>query len=523
VERSLEMMVGLLGILKAGAAYVPIDVEYPQERVDYIVKDADLKVILSHKKHIKKVPSSAAALDIDSKNCYDGNGENPALLAKSDNLVYIIYTSGSTGKPKGVMVEHGSAAIHLLGMVDVYKMSEVDKVLQFASIVFDAAFEQIFVPLVSGASLILRGQELWVGEKLLREIGRNKISVLNLTPRYIEEILRDLQDNANVLECVRLLIVGADVFSKGLLRNVRRVLKKARIINAYGPTEAVVTAACYDCQGSDKQETISIGKAIGWRSIYVISKGNPLPIGMLGEIAIAGKALARGYVNDEKLTAEKFVENPFRPGEKMYRTGDLGRWREDGNLEYLGRKDQQVKVRGYRIELGEVEAALARQEGVRAAGARVYEMEDGDKVLCGYVVMEEREWNELKLRAEMERELPPYMIPGHLKRIEKLPLTTSGKVNRKALPKPERRRMEEQGYASPKGPVEEALVEIWKEVLGVREVGVRDNFFAMGGHSLLAIRVIARINHIFGGEIPLRDLFEKPTIEDLAEETEEEI
>ncbi|HEV2733228.1 MAG TPA: condensation domain-containing protein, partial [Longimicrobiaceae bacterium] len=432
---------------------------------------------------------------------------------------------GSTGRPKAVGVEHRAAASHLASFARELGISRSDRVLHFAAAGFDVSIEQCLLPLVSGATLVLRGVEPWSPADFpvrARELG---VTVANLPPAYWQEVIEAGAGGA--LPELRLLLVGADVMPSAAVRRWRAAVRSpARLLNAYGPTETVVTATAFslpdDYPAGHAGAAVPIGRPLPGRAAYVLERsGGPVPVAVPGELYLGGAQLARGYLGRPELTAERFVPDPFsrEAGARLYRTGDRARWLADGALEYLGRIDLQVKVRGFRIEPGEVEAALEAHPRVREAVVVARQDAPGESRLVGYVVPAAgEEVTPGGLRAHLQGSLPEYMVPSAFVVLDALPLTPSGKVDRRALPEPEVWREEE--HEAPRTPGEELLAGIWAEVLGVEQVGIRDDFFGLGGHSLLATRVISRVRETFGVELPLQVLFDGPTVADLAREVE---
>ncbi|HEY0019293.1 MAG TPA: amino acid adenylation domain-containing protein, partial [Longimicrobium sp.] len=554
LERGPEMVVAILAVLKAGGAYVPLDPAYPAERLSYMLADCGASVLLTQAALRGALSASASVqvVDVDAARAEIAaeSAENPERGVPPRALAYVIYTSGSTGRPKGVAVEHGAAVGHLESFARRMEVGAADRLLHFASFGFDVAVEQLFIPLLSGACVVLRGPEMWPAEEWPARVRAAGITVGNLPPAYWQEIVDAAP--ASELPGLRLMLIGADAMPSATVRRWRdRVRTPARLMNGYGPTEAVVTATAFtlpdDHPGPDAGAVVPIGGPLAGRAAYVLdTRGEPVPVGLPGELYLGGAALARGYLNQPALTAGRFVPDPFAsaPGARLYRTGDRVRWREESALvrecgsaevdpavmnsrtsalthsrtvflEYLGRLDEQVKIRGFRIERGEIEAVL-RQAG--AADCAVVPREDGgEKRLVAYVVGDA---DVDTLRAAVRRGLPDYMMPAAFVSLDALPLTPNGKLDRRALPAPEYA-ADESAYAAPRTPGEEVLAGILAELLRIGRVGIRDDFFALGGHSLLATRVVSRIRETLGVELPLRALFEGPTVAALALRVEE--
>nr|VFK14860.1 MAG: amino acid adenylation domain-containing protein [Candidatus Kentron sp. LFY] len=529
VERSVEMIVGLLAILKAGGAYVPLDPEYPTERLAFLIDDAGIEVLLCHGATRKRLPEcTARILDMDAHalEIAGESSENPARFVRSDNLAYVIYTSGSTGTPKGVMIEHGTIATHLLDVITIYNLNENDRVLQFASVSFDASVEQIFSTLAIGAMLIARGVEPWTPRQCLHDISYHGITVANIPPAYMHQLIEiESREKPNGSR-PRLVISGGEALPPATVHLWRSSgFRNGKLLNAYGPTETTVTATVSDMSEgrlSDINENIknvSIGKPLSGRTVYILDgHGNSVPIGIPGELHIGGAGLARGYLNRPELTAEKFIPDPFsdHPDARLYRTGDSCRWLPDGTIEFLGRLDHQVKVRGFRIECGEVENTLLSHPGIREAVVDACG-EGTDKQLVAWVVAEtDDQPSRDELRTHLRASLPDWMVPSLFVFVQDLPLTPSGKIHRKALPDPDTGPDMEAEYIPPRDSVEDALCRVFAEVLGVERIAIHSGFFELGGHSMLAIRAISLIRQRLGMELPLRALFRYPTPAGLA-------
>ncbi len=515
-ERSIDMIVGWLGTLKAGGAYVPIDTAYPRERLSFTIDDARLTVLLTQESLLEKLPPvkcHVVCLDGDWPDLAGASGDKPHRATTSNNLAYVIYTSGSTGRPKGVMIEHRSLANLLAWHRHTYGVTARDRATQLAGVSFDASVWEVWPYLTIGASVHIPSEETrMMPSKLVAWLASSGITISFMTTALAEAVLQEKWPSHIQL---RSLLIGGD--------RLHAVTSPSgtsfKLVNNYGPTENTVVATWSEVASGSEQEP-AIGRPIANTQIYILDEAQqPTPIGVAGEIYIGGAGLARGYLNRAELTAERFVPSPYGGGgERLYRTGDWGRWRGDGEVEYVGRMDQQVKVRGYRIELGEVEAGLARQAEIAEAVVVVSAGAGGEKRLVGYLVavagvaaggIETEE-----LRRKLAASLPDYMIPSVFVQLEQLPLTPNGKVDRRALPAPSSER--EGRYIGSRTAVEELVAGIWSEVLGVERVGVTDNFFALGGHSLLATKVISRVREAFGVELPLRRLFEAPTVAGLS-------
>ena len=536
VERSLEMVVGLLGILKAGGTYVPLDPSYPAARLKFILGDTRAPVLLTQERLVEGLPDKHGAevvrLDADWPIIARKAEENFTSRATADNLAYVIYTSGSTGRPKGVMIEHRALSSYVAAAITSYEMTASDRVLQFASLSFDASVEEIFPSLTCGGTLVLRSD--WMVDSMqrfVRECTERAISVLDLPTAFWHELVLAFESEGLALPpSVRLVIIGGE---KALAERVAQwhahtaqTARPARLINTYGPTEATVVATLCELHPAASHDLVTrsevpIGRPLGNALIYILDGSlNPLPIGVPGELHVGGSGLARGYINRPDLTSERFIPDPFRdaPEARLYKTGDIARWRSDGNIEFLGRVDDQVKIRGYRVELGEIEALLGQHPALRGTAVLARMDASGRERLVAYVVPHQRPAPTAReLGGYLKKRLPEYMVPPAFVTLDSLPLTPSGKVDRRSLPAPGLSDIRaENAYAEPRTPVEEQLVEIWEEVLGLKRVGIHDDFFELGGHSLLATRVVSRVREVFRVELPLLSLFEAPTIAGLA-------
>ena len=524
IERSLEMVIGLLAILKSGAAYVPLDPGYPAERLSYMLSDSGVRIVVTQNRFREIFSSSDGELICLDENWAEISCEDERSLKNTSspqNLAYVIYTSGSTGKPKGAMNTHGGLRNRLEWMQQRYQLEVEDRVLQKTPFTFDVSVWEFFWPLLTGAQLVMaRPGGHQDSEYLIETIGRYGITTLHFVPPMLQAWLGS--EGVGSCTSLRRVICSGEALSMELQRKFQKSLG-AELHNLYGPTEASIDVTYWDCQAKWEKEFVPIGKPIANTQTYVLDQSMQIvPVGIKGELYIGGAGLARGYLNRPELTAEKFVPNRFseRGGERLYRTGDLTRYHADGSLEFLGRLDHQVKIRGYRIELGEVEEALREHPEVEQAVVVVREDQSGDRRLVGYVVgrpgAEALEIGEV--RSYLRQHLPEYMVPGVLVALEKFPLNASGKIDRRSLPKPELGAEEEKNYVAPRSVEEEILSGIFGEVLGRERVGVEDNFFEIGGHSLLATQVISRVRRLLGAELPLRRLFEWPTVAGLAQQ-----
>jgi len=500
VERSLEMVVGLLGILKAGGAFVPLDPAYPMERLTVILEDSRSPVLLTQDRLAESFAENGPhiiPLDTDWEIIARESRENLSSGATPENLAYVTYTSGSTGKPKGVMIENRSVVNVLTSFIKTYGLSAADRLLQQTSISFDVSVNEIFPILCVGGVVVLPNKDevLDLG-RLTRLIAEHRVTIIGAAP----SLLAALNGENHDLSTLRLILSGGEALS---YNDVDRLLKSTMVTNGYGPTETTICALSYDLdpQGLGKEATIPIGKPLMNYKVYILDKHlECMPVGSPGELCISGVGLARGYLNAPELTAESFVPNPFTPGERLYRTGDLAKWLSDGNIEFLGRIDDQVKIRGIRIEPAEIEVSLDEHEAVRKTVVMAREDQRGDKGLVAYVVLDREPAPTInELRGFLKQKLPGYMAPSAFVFLEALPLTPSGKVDRQALPAPDydRARLGDT-FVAPRTSLETIIAEIWQDVLGVDRVGRYDNFFDLGGHSLLSMQVIARLEKKLG-------------------------
>ncbi len=523
MERSADCLVAILAILKAGAAYLPLDPHYPQDRISFMLTDANVPLVLVHgatRERFAGHDPRVLCVDADQiviSRCPASNGPAPA---RPEDLAYIIYTSGSTGVPKGVQILQRGICNHLHWISSLLQLSATDRVLHFTSISFDASVWEMLAPLQIGASLYLAkpGDERDMA-CLARVIDEQQLTGLQVVPSMLRALLAEAQ--LERCRSLRYLVCGGEALDFELVGRVRDQLPWVRLGNYYGPTEASIDATYLDIE-PHLQGTgiVPIGRPIANVRCHVLDgRLQPVPIGVIGELYIGGAGLARGYVNRPELTAERFIADPFRSGERLYRTGDRVRYLPDGTLAFAGRNDDQVKIRGYRIELGEIEAALGGCAGVRHAVVLAREDQPGLKRLVAYVAGESltRE----SLLAQLKDRLPDYMVPTAIVFLEHLPRLPNGKLDRRALPEPDYEQIKAPGgYSAPGTAMEGLLSEVWAELLGLPRVGVHDDFFALGGHSLLAGQLAARLMRVCGVEVPLRWIFEKPTVAGLAREIE---
>jgi surfactin family lipopeptide synthetase A len=520
MERSLNMMVGLLGVLKAGGAYVPLDPEYPHQRLVFMVEDSHMTVLLTQGKVANQLPLDAVTiihLDTDWSTMSAESSDNLVTELKPSHLAYTLYTSGSTGRPKGVQISHHAIVNHMFWMQKTYPLLSDDSVLQKTPFSFDASVWEFWAPLMCGAVLSFAktgGQR--DPQYLIRTICEQKITTLQVVPTLLEALLA--HNEFTNCRSLRRVYAGGEALRPKLLRQFKEALPETSLINLYGPTETTIDATHWYCQYEPTLRTVPIGRPIANTQTYILDhQGQPVPIGVLGELHIGGAGLARGYLNREELTAEKFIPHPFShdANARLYKTGDLTRYLADGTIEFLERVDHQVKIRGFRIELGEIEQVLAQHPQVKETVVSVYEPSPDDKRLVAYIVAKQgATQNSSELRNFLKEELSEYMIPSAYIFLEALPLTPNGKLDRKALPVPEHIGQElHTGFVAPRNPVEQQLAKIWGKLLRLEQVGIYDNFFELGGHSLLAVSVVIEAKKRFNLDIVLGTMYQYPTIE----------
>ncbi|MBD0263288.1 MAG: amino acid adenylation domain-containing protein, partial [Tolypothrix sp. Co-bin9] len=527
ISQSVEMIVGLLGILKAGGTYVPLDPSYPQERLNFMLEDAQISVLLTQEKllkHFQSFSNPIISIDKDWEIIAQESEENPKNSVTANNLAYVIYTSGSTGKPKGVAVTH-KAVNRLVCNTNYIKLSADDKIAQASNTSFDAATFEIWGALLNGAQLVgISKDAILSPHELALQLQQKSISVLFLTTALFQQIARDVPQAFAPLRC---LLFGGETVD---IRWVKKILKNGspkNLIHVYGPTESTTFSSYYRVENLPESATsIPIGCPITNTEIYLLDANlQPVPIGVVGELYIGGDGLAREYLNCPELTAERFIkvsETGFIPGIRLYKTGDLACYLPDGNIKFLGRIDNQVKIRGFRIELGEIEAVLSQHPVVRETVVIADEEIADDKQLVAYIVPNQEQIPTQSaqkvvslLRQILKEKLPEYMVPKAYVILKSLPLTPNGKVDRRALNTPNIT-FDQPDFVAPRTQVEDLLVEIWAKILGKEQVGIHDNFFELGGHSLLATQLVSRIRDTFKIDLPVRNLFEAPTVEQLA-------
>ncbi|MGB7604589.1 MAG: amino acid adenylation domain-containing protein, partial [Lutisporaceae bacterium] len=501
-EGSVEMLIGILGILKSGAAYLPIDPKYPKDRIDYMLEDSRIRILLTDFQPKDRIGENTELILLKDEALYKGENTNLEIINTSKDIAYIIYTSGSSGKPKGVMIEHSSLINLSKWHIDYYEITERDNSTKYAGFGFDASVWEIFPYIITGAAIHVIDEEIKLDLEKLNEYYNENTITISFLPTQICEQFMKIENKT-----LRYLLTGGDK-----LRYFEA--KSYKIVNNYGPTENTVVTTSFEVDKG--YDNIPIGKPIANTQIYILDNNNKLlPIGIPGELCIGGESLARGYLNNTELTAEKFIENSFAKGQRLYKTGDLARWLPDGNIEFLGRIDYQIKIRGFRIELGEIESSLLKLTGVKEA-AVIDREKEGNKYLCAYLVSEV-EYSARNLREELKKSLPDYMIPSYFITLLEMPLNQNGKIDRKALPIPDGNIETGAEYIAATNDIEEELISIWSEVLGVGRIGINDNFFELGGHSLKAIKIVSIIQKELMVEVSVGDIFINPTVRQLGE------
>ncbi|MBV4490402.1 non-ribosomal peptide synthetase [Pseudomonas oryzicola] len=518
LERSVAVIVAFLAVMKTGAAYVPLDIDYPQERLQWIVEDSAMHLLLTSSGLRQRFSQVARCVELDQQALEHLPATAPASRACADNLAYLIYTSGSTGKPKGVAVSHGQIRMHCQAIAELYEMGAQTRELLFMSFAFDGAQERWLSTLSSGGCLVLRDHRLWSAEETWQTLHDQRIDIACFPPAYLQQLAEYAEGQAQPAPAVRVYCFGGDAVPDALFEQVKRALRPRWLTNGYGPTETVVTPLLWKVPVQQACGAVyaPIGDRVGERTLHVLDSGlNPLPDGVAGELYIGGAGLARGYHQRAALTAERFVADPFASGGRLYRTGDRVRRRADGVIDFLGRLDNQLKIRGFRIEPGEIEARLRNLAGVRDAVV-VARDSNGGKQLIGYVVPVNAAIRAEPLRDALRAELPDYMVPAQLVLLPALPLTPNGKVDRNGLPTPAF--TTGRAWMAPRNAIEQALAAIWQDVLDVQQVGVDDNFFELGGDSLRVLKMLSRVRACeeLPIELKLRDVIARPTIAELS-------
>ncbi len=529
IDRSPEMVIAILGIWKAGGTYIPLDPEYPKERLSFMLADAQIQILLTKSSFIEKIPElegEVVAIDRDWPEIESHSSANLTNGPTADSVAYVIYTSGSTGTPKGVIISHSSFADYCQVMKDHWQIKSGDRILQLASLSFDVSLAEIFIELISGASTVLPTGDFIVPQRLTRIISEQKVTRVNFAPALWRQWVQSLADHGEQsdLSELRLVVVGSDVVPPDVVRMWKqlRISNSVDLVNAYGPTEATVTTTTYWVEADQVPNIIPIGRSLPGCPHYILdSKCGLVPVGVSGELHIGGNRLALGYLNQPKLTAEKFILDPFsdKKESRLYKTGDLARYLPDGNIEFLGRIDFQVKVRGFRIELGEIESALSQHPSVKETVIAAIKDETEEKRLVAYILPKLGETlSGSKFRQFLKAKLPEYMVPSDVVMLECFPLNPNGKIDRNALPLPDKSRDKSDSlFVAPRNEVEEKVAAIWEDVLNLSQISVNDNFFELGGHSLNATQVISRIYDAFRINLPIASIFETQNLADMAE------
>ncbi|HJW28984.1 MAG TPA: amino acid adenylation domain-containing protein, partial [Saprospiraceae bacterium] len=518
LDRSLEMVVGILGVLKAGGAYVPIDPTYPQERIDYMLADTRAELVL-----VQREREEPTVLLPEGKLVYIGLGEDLYKIedsndlpphSKSTDLAYVIYTSGTTGKPKGAMIEHVGMINHMVAMINECRIDGTSHLAQNAPQSFDICVWQMLTCLTCGGRTTIYGDDLILDtSKFVEKISSDEVTVLEVVPSYLATLLDELDSGKGegIFKSLKCLVTTGEALKHDLVSRWFEKFPSIFMVNAYGPTEVSDDISLYVMDKTPDRISIPIGRPLQNLSIYIVdSFGEPCPRGVIGEIWVSGIGVGRGYLNNEEKTRNAFMRDPFIKDKsvRLYKTGDLGRWLSDGNLEYMGRNDEQVKVRGFRIELGEIEHALTGIAGIKQSCvlAKERKTDAGDmKYLVGYYVLDE-EVTQATILEQLSKVLPEYMVPAALVEMESFPLTINGKLDKHALPDPAFASKDE-GYVEPSNEIEKIVAKIWQDVLGLDRVGVTDDFFRIGGDSILSIQVCSRIRRS-GFQCQVKDIFD---------------
>jgi amino acid adenylation domain-containing protein len=523
----LSMVIGILGILKAGGAYVPLDPSYPADRLAYMLEHSAPSVVLiqaSLEEHLPAMTVPVLRLDteVELLSAYPTTPLSREELGLSPrHLAYVIYTSGSTGQPKGVMNEHAGVVNRLLWGRETYQLGVGDSVLQKTPFGFDVSVWELLQPLLSGARLVMARPGGHMDPQYLAEIiERERITMTHFVPSMLQVFV----EHVAVERCrsLRRVLCSGEALPYALQTRFFAKLPTVELHNLYGPTEAAIEVTAWACRAGMHEGIVPIGHPIANARVYILDEHHqPVPMGVAGELYLGGAGVARGYLHRADLTAERFLDDPFQSGARVYKTGDLGRWLPDGAIEYLGRNDFQVKIRGFRIELGEIEAKLVEHAAIREAIVLAREDEPGQKRLVAYLTLDgahsHRHQGEMiaELRGHLRTQLPEYMVPAAFMMLDALPVTPNGKVDRKQLPMPDALATAHE-YVAPRNQTEQALCMIWCDVLGVNHIGIRDNFFEAGGHSLLVVVLVSRIKQQFGVSIALQHAFRTQTVEDMA-------
>ncbi|MBU5265933.1 non-ribosomal peptide synthetase [Virgibacillus proomii] len=512
LNRSIDLIVAVVAIIKSGGAYIPIDPSYPYDRIEFMLKSSRTNMLITNEAFVKKIEYTGAICTMDNVNVINTGDERPKIVNLPSDPAYVIYTSGSTGEPKGVLVEQKNV-INLVNNPNYVRFEPGDRILQTGSIAFDASTFEIWGALLNGLTLSMVEKDIILSsEKLGKEIMNNGITTMFLTSPLFTQLA---EDNPSIFAPLKFLLIGGDILSTKHINIVRDQCRDVNVVHVYGPTETTTFATSL-LINKEYNESIPIGKPINNTNIYILDEfGKTQPVGVPGEIYIGGKGVARGYINSESLTEEKFINIMMAPNDRVYRTGDIGKWLPDGTIEFIGRTDYMVKIRGFRVEIGEIEEALFKHEEIKETVVIVNNDSYGNKYLCAYYVSDQ-EIPANKLRDFISNNLPEYMIPSYFIFMNKLPLTINGKVDRKLLPEPKDVLIKNKIIVQPRNEMQRKMSTIWSEILELEQVGINEDFFELGGHSLKASILISRISKEFAKEVPLKQLFMTPTIEGLS-------
>jgi amino acid adenylation domain-containing protein len=525
MERSAEMVVALLGVLKAGAAYLPLDPTYPPERLQFMLSETQPALLISQSilaSSFTDYTQSTLCLDLAQADLAQEDQTNLQIDIKADDIVYVMYTSGSTGRPKGVLGLHRGAINRFHWMWQRYPFTDDEVCCQKTSLSFVDSVWEIFGPLLQGRPIVIIPDKVLKDTKrFIQTLAAYQVSRIVLVPSLLRVMLNLFPDLQQQLPSLRFWCTSGETLPVELARQFAKAMPASTLVNLYGSSEVSADATCHQIRPDQPLASVSIGRPIANTQVYLLDQYlQPVPVGVPGELYISGDGLARGYLNRPELTEKAFISNPFndQPHSRLYKTGDLGRWLADGNIEFLGRIDHQVKIRGFRIELGEVETVLSQHPDVCETVVTAREDLPDEKRLVAYFVPSQKQAPAFDdLRLYLKQKLPDYMVPSAFVPVDALPLLPSGKVDRRALPAPDEVWQEpSDSSVKPRDELELQLTKIWEKGLGIKNVGIKDNFFDLGGHSLLAVRLFAQIQKIFGKELPLTTLFQAPTVEQLA-------
>ncbi|TCP67308.1 non-ribosomal peptide synthetase [Baia soyae] len=517
-HRSVDMIVAIYAVLKAGAAYVPLDPDLPIERIAYILDDSKTQVLLTQEKYRGKLDFTGEILYLEDESLYQSDSHNLETINTPQSIANVIYTSGSTGNPKGVMIEQHSIVNLLCALQDQYPFGESDAYLLKTTFAFDVSVAELFGWFFGGRLVILEQGLEKDPFRMLRAIDQYQVTYLNLVPSMLSILLDTItEDKLAMLNRLKYLFVAGEAITQPVIHKFYQLTNTVQLKNLYGPTEMTVYATGYPLSKEEDHIHVPIGKPLANMEAYIVNSHSQLqPVGVMGELCLAGRGIARGYLNKPELTEKSFVDHPYRPGTKMYRTGDIARWLPCGNIQFFGRIDHQVKIRGYRIELGEIETKLVEHPAIQKAVVVAHKNERGDASLCSYLVSDGK-WTLSELRKHLAKSLPDYMIPCYFMELDALPLTPSGKVDKRALPEPNIEDQIHKKYMAPTNEEEMTIAEIFQEILGIERVGIDDHFFELGGHSLKATMLILHVHKKLEVELPMHVVFNRPTVKEIAE------